>query len=129
MKITIGFLSAFALADDIEKADVFSSYDSHSIDVELIDNEIVTNPYSESWIFFSDDSPFASWYHSSRLIFVDAQNGNYSISYVEIFPKNFKSDYEEISLADRPDPLAMESTAFVPDPEKVVSNYNYALIV
>ncbi|MCF8369035.1 MAG: hypothetical protein K9G76_08315 [Bacteroidales bacterium] len=32
-------------------------------------------------------------------------------------------------MADRPDPVAMEGTAFIPAPEKVESSYNYALII
>ncbi len=75
-------------------------------------------------MFFSDDNPFASWYHSSRVIYVSKADGSYTILDVEIYPKGLQTDYEEISLADRPDPVTMDRTAFVPDPQKVESNYN-----
>lgn len=117
------------LSDDVGKINVFSSLNSVTTSIDLIDNYNVSNPYAESWIFFSDDSPFASWYHSSRIIFVNAQNGDHSISNVEIFPKGLNSEYEEISSPDLPDPIVMDSTSFVPDPEDEESNYNYALIV
>jgi hypothetical protein len=112
------------LTDDIGNIDVYASYNSQTTSVELIDNDVSSNPYLESWIFFSDDSPFASWYHGSRVIFVSATDGSYTVSDVEIYPKELQSDYEEISTANRPDPFAMDGTAYVPDPQKVESNYN-----
>ena len=116
------------LADDIGIVDVYSSYNSLTTDVELIDNDSPANPFSESWVFFSNDNPFASWYHGSRIIFVSTVDGAYTVSNVEIYPKSLSSDYEEISTAERPDHIAMDGTSFVPDPQKVESNYNYALI-
>ena len=117
------------LSDDVGSIDVFSSLNSVTTSVDLIDNDNVTNPYSESWVFFSDDSPFAAWYHGSRVIFVSTDDGSYTITAVEIYPKGLYVDYEDISSADRPTPISMDGTAFVPDPEKVLSNYNYALII
>ena len=109
------------LTDDIGDVDVYASYNSISTDVELIDNDSESNPYAESWVFFIDDSPFASWYHGCRLVFVSSSNGDYSIENVSIYPKQLSTDYEEVSLADRPDPIVMDGTAFVPDPQKVES--------
>jgi hypothetical protein len=60
---------------------------------------------------------------------VSSSNGDYSIENVSIYPKHLSIDYEEVSLADRPDPIAMDGTQFVPDPQKVESNYNYGLII
>lgn len=117
------------LIDDIENVDAYCAFNSNTGDVEMIDNVIVSNPYSESWIFFVNDNPFASWYHQSRYIFVNTVDGAYIITNGEIYPKSWKTDYEEISLTDRPDSVPMDGTAYVPDPQKVESNYNYALIV
>ncbi|MBM3435581.1 MAG: hypothetical protein FJY07_05105, partial [Bacteroidetes bacterium] len=117
------------LLDDIESIDVYCANNSNTGDVEMIDNVIVENPNAESWVFFVDDNPFASWYHQARYIFVFTVDGAYTIANGEIYPKSWKTDYEEISSADRPDPVAIDGTAFVPDPQKVESNYNYALIV
>ena len=94
--------------NDSDKVDVFSKIDSETASVFLIDNEELTNPYSESWVFFIDDSPFASWYHDSRLIFVNVNNGNYFIENVTIYPNNLTTDYESISAANRPDAVAMD---------------------
>ena len=115
------------LTNDIGDVDVYASNNSFTTDVELIDNDSPSNPYAESWVFFYDDNPFASWYHSSRVIFVSAIEGAYTTSNVDIYPKWLSSDYEEISLVDRPDPVAMDRTAFVSDPQKVESYYNYAI--
>jgi hypothetical protein len=117
------------LVDDIESIDIYCAYNSNTNDVEMIDNVVITNPYSESWVFFVNDNPFASWYHQTRYIFVNTTDGAYAISNGEIYPKSWKTDFEEISLADRPEPIAMDGTAYVPDPQKVESNYNYALII
>jgi len=117
------------LADDVGNVDVYCSSDTKTMPVDLIDNDTRPNPFSESWVFFSNDNPFASWYHSSRVIFVSAVDGAYTVADVEIYPKDLSSDYEEISMASRPAPIAMDGTAFVPNPEKVLSDYNYALII
>lgn len=115
--------------DDSEIVDVFSKINSETASVFLIDNEELTNTYSESWVFFIDESPFASWYHDSRFVFVSADDGDYSIETVSIYPKNLNTDYELTSSADRPDTIAMDGTPFDPDPQKVASNYNFALII
>ncbi len=62
-------------------------------------------------------------------MFVSTDNGDYSIETVGIYPKNLNSAYELTSGANRPEPVSMDGTAFTPDPEKVLSNYNYALII
>lgn len=114
------------LSDDVGKVDVYSAFNSKSTDISFVDNETITNPYSESWGFFVDDNPFADWYHSSRFIFVNTSNGEYTIEDKDIYPKFCKTEYEEISSANCPDQIVMDGTAFVPDPQKVESNYNYA---
>ena len=114
------------LTDNIGDVDVYASNNSFTTDVELIDNDSESNPYTSSWVFFSDDNPFASWYHESRVVFVSSSNGDYSIENVSIYPKYLSIDYEEVSIADRPEPISMDGTPFVPDPQKVESNYNYA---
>lgn len=117
------------LSDDVGNIDIFSSLNSVATSVVLIDNDNITNPYPDSWVFFSDDSPFASWYHSSRVIFVSSVNGDYSIRNVEIYPRGLQTDYEDVSNADRPEPIVMDGMPYSPDPSKVLSNYNFALII
>ncbi|MEZ5197821.1 MAG: right-handed parallel beta-helix repeat-containing protein [Bacteroidales bacterium] len=117
------------LSDELDNIDVYASFNSFSGDAALIDNDNATNPYAESWVFYVNDSPFASWYHPCRYIFVNTSNGNYSTVDKEIYPQYLSTDFEEISSANRPDPIVMDGTAFVPDPQKVESNYNYALII
>lgn len=117
------------LYDNIGNIDVYCSYNSQTTSVNLIDNDSKPNPYAESWVFFSDDNPFASWYHSSRMIYVSAIDGSYTIENVEIYPKGLKTNYEEVSLANRPASVTMVGTAFTPDPEAKSSDYNYALII
>ncbi len=56
------------LADDVGTIDVYATIDSKSTSIDLIDNTSIANPYAESWVFFSDDNPFASWYHGSLSI-------------------------------------------------------------
>lgn len=101
--------------DDSERVDIFSKIDSETASVFLIDNEEKTNAYTDSWVFFIDDNPFASWYHDTRLVFVSTDNGDYSIETVGIYPKNLNSAYELTSGANRPEPVSMDGTAFTPD--------------
>ena len=117
------------ITDVIENVDAYCAYNSNSNDIEMIDNMFINNPYSESWVFFVNDNPFADWYHQSRFIFVNTSNGAYTIESVTIYPKSWETDYEKISLAVRPNPVDIDGTSFVADPQKEESNYNYALIV
>ncbi|MCF8369039.1 MAG: hypothetical protein K9G76_08335 [Bacteroidales bacterium] len=117
------------LSDDLNKIDIYASFNSFTDDVELIDNDNATNPNADSWVFYVNDSPFAAWYHPCRYIFVSTSNGDYTTVSKEIYPKYLSTDYEVISTANRPDPIPMEGTAFIPTPEKVESSYNYALII
>ena len=82
------------LSGDVGNIDIFSSLNSVTTSVDLIDNDNVSNPYAEAWIFFSDDSPFASWYHNSRVIFVNSVNGDYSIGNIEIYRAWDKADFD-----------------------------------
>jgi len=52
---------------------------------------------------------------------VSAIDGSFTTNNVEIYPKNLNIDYEEVSTADIPDPIAMEGAAFVADPSEAVS--------
>ena len=118
----IGLVNSL-LINDLDNVDLFSTYNSQTTAVVLIDDDSIVNPYSESWVFFSDDDPFASWYHASRIIFVSTVDGAYTINNVEIYPEGLQSDYEEISHAIRPEAVEIEGTAYVFDPERVKSNY------
>jgi hypothetical protein len=66
------------LAEDTVQVDVFASFDSLADDVILIDDSVVVNPYSVSWVFFVDDNPFEGWYHKSRVIFFKTLTGQLS---------------------------------------------------
>jgi hypothetical protein len=66
------------LANQLNKVDVYSipviQYGIGTI--TQFDNSVITVPYSESWIYFIDNDPFANWCHSSRYIFVNAVDGS-----------------------------------------------------
>jgi hypothetical protein len=117
------------LSTDVGKVNVYVSDQSSANAVTLIDNDAVSNPYPDSWVFFVDDNPLASWYHNSRIIFVSAANGAYTINQVQIYPKNLSDGYEAISSVSKPAPVALAGTAFVMAPETVPGDHNYALIV
>jgi hypothetical protein len=93
------------LTNDVGTVDVYTAHNSIATDLELVDTNLITNPYSESWVFFSDDNPFAGWYHDCRVIFVNSANGSYTISNVGIYPKYLASEWDEISMVTRPEPL------------------------
>ncbi len=117
------------LTNDLGTVDVYASHSSITTDLELVDTNLVTNPYAESWIFFSDDNPFAGWHHDCRVIFVNSANGSYTISSVGIYPKYLSSDYDEISMVTRPEPVEIGGIGFTPDETKDQSENNYALII
>ena len=37
------------------------------------------SPWFDSWFFFIDDAPFASWTHSCRYVFVNIKDGSYAV--------------------------------------------------
>jgi hypothetical protein len=117
------------LAGDIGKVDVYSSYNSLSGNVELITNETIDCPYSGNWVFFINDKPWAGWFHDCRYIFVNAENGGYSIASSTIFPKDQLTGYELISEASENDPADMsEGTGTLSDPLPPNDHY-YAVII
>jgi len=116
------------LTEELDNIDVYASFSSFTDDTPLIDNDNATNPYAGSWVFYVNDSPFAAWYHPCRYIFVSGSSGDYTTVNKEIYPKYLSTDYEEVSLANRPEPVVMDGAPFVPVPEED-SEFNYALII
>jgi len=86
------------LSDDLDNIDVYASISSYTTNASLIDDDNAVNPYSGSWVFYINDSPFASWYHPCRYIFVSSSNGDYYVVNKKIYPKYLSTDYEEILL-------------------------------
>jgi hypothetical protein len=87
------------LVNDIGGVDVYVSKSSGNGNITLIDGEIITSTYTNNWIFFVNDDPWASWYHDCRYIFVNSTNGNYTIINKTIYPQGLSSEYDLISEA------------------------------
>ena len=65
-----------------------SSYDS------------IQSPYSEYWLFFIDQYPFAlEWGHPCNYVFTDKQSGNTFIHYDQLPPFNYKLNLESVSIS------------------------------
>jgi hypothetical protein len=117
------------IINNTNKTNIFCSNELIKTDLYLIDNQEILNPYKASWVFFIDDHPFSSWYHESRIIFVNANNGKFVVSKAEIYPKELHSRYEQILSVVNPQPVAKNSVSYSADPLRVISKSNYALII
>jgi len=86
------------LTADTGHINVYSSYDAKSDPngLILINNRHISLPYASNWVFLSDDDPFAYWGHPCRYVIVDSGNGDYTIDSADIYPVDFKTEYELI---------------------------------
>ena len=86
--------------EQLEQINVFVDYNIVSSEnYELTTYRSLTNPYSQSWLFFIDDHPRDNWEHACRYVFMDVVSGNYQII-SETTPKlNYEYILEEVSLA------------------------------
>ncbi len=76
------------LGADTSQVDVYASFDlkSQPAEVVLADNQTLSCPYADNWVFFIDDERYSFWYHPCRYIFVNSQDGNFSIINRRLFP-------------------------------------------
>lgn len=49
------------------------------------------NPYSTSFVYFIDDMPSANWVHPCRYIFINIDDGSFTIETDDIYPNDYKS--------------------------------------
>lgn len=61
-----------------------------------MNNRHISLPYASNWVFLSDDVPFAYWCHPCRYVIIDSSNGDYTIDSGDIYPVDFKKEYEII---------------------------------
>jgi len=120
------------LVEDLNTIDVYASYglknDTSKLVLKCYDT--LGYPYSSNWLFFVDDKPFANWHHSCRYIFVNAENGEYTIlNEKTIYPLELSDKFELISVMPNPNPdiLASQEPPIIipaePDP------HLYAVII
>jgi len=83
------------LVADTGHISVYSSYDSISdtTGIILLTGKKISLPYNSSWVFLSDDDPFADWNHPCRYIIVNSENGDYTIDSADIYPVGFQNAY------------------------------------
>ena len=74
-------------------------------DIQLGDKTSVNLPYSNNWICFVDDIPYANWAHACRYILIDAATGSYQIVNKKFFPPDLNTAYNSIALMPQPTPI------------------------
>lgn len=108
---------------------MYAAYNSINGYIELITNETIDCPYTNNWVFFVDDKPWAGWFHDCRYIFVSTETGDFSIVNSTIFPKDQLSGYELISEESGYGTTYLgEATGDTPDPVAPNDHY-YAVII
>ncbi len=70
--------------------------------IQLADGSALQLPYSENWVFFIDDIPFAYWNHKCRFIIFNKNDITYSIIDESIFPSALYTDFELIESVTMP---------------------------
>jgi hypothetical protein len=88
------------LASDTGHINVYSSYHSFQDTSHIIlqNNQMLSNPFHDSWAFFSDDHPLANWEHPCRYIFVDASLGTFSLDSITYYPTDIANNYQPVSI-------------------------------
>lgn len=69
------------LSNELNQVDVYmlDITKSNQNNILLGDRTTINLPYSNNWVCFVDDNPFANWAHSCRYILIDEASGNYQI--------------------------------------------------
>jgi len=120
------------LVNDIGSVDVYASLTSRSSSqpIDVFNGVTITCPYSNNWVFFVDDKPFANWMHDCRFIFVDASTGNYNIVNDDMFPVDLYTNFELINQITRPVVANLPDYSVVPEDDPTENDaYKYAVLV
>jgi len=88
------------LVNELDHLDVYMSNTtiSNQSVITLMNNTTVNPVYSNNWICFVDDLPFAGWAHTCRYIIIDAATGTYQIQNRKFFPTDWDTNYSSISM-------------------------------
>ena len=120
------------LSADTGNIDIYCAYDSKSgQDVVLLyDGDTVSCVYASNWVFFADYSPASLWAHPAKFIFVNTQNGEYTIEEAEMFPTYLYPDFELVSSVPLPGlveipPYSGEETPVIAEPK----DHLYAVLI
>jgi tetratricopeptide (TPR) repeat protein len=87
-------------------------------------------PYTECWIFFVDEMPFANWEHPCSYIFVNKETGEYEIVKEKIHPADL-NQFEVISNVKHQGGLGKMLKTYTPSVIQTVSpnEHLYAVII
>ncbi len=118
------------VGDNIENVEIYMEENIISDSIFEIDNlRSLTSPYSNYWLFFIDDIPLAMWYHDCRYIMVNVLDGTYTI-FDEKFPMwKYKTNLEEVSIPEIPEPEYEPYTNPAPIETRDPDPNKYALII
>ena len=117
------------LVDDLAYIDVFMVDEIQNNHLLLDDNTSVNMPYTNNWICFVNDHPFANWVHSCRYILINADNGNYQIVDKRFFPPNWKTNYTAIWEMPRPETIDLPESPIIVINRAEPNPNLYAIIV
>lgn len=95
------------LSNEIDRINVHVTKNSLFAGDELllINEETITSPYQQSWVYFVDDMPFAFWSHPCRYIFVDTATGAFQTMNHEYCPETLSHKFTLISCIPTPEPI------------------------
>ena len=120
------------LSADTGNIDVYCAYDSYSNqDIILLDDgDSVSFVYNGNWVFFADYSPSCFWAHPAKFIFVNTQNGEYTILEADMLPRYLYPDFELVSSVPLPNPVEIpeysgEETPVISEP----NDHLYAVLI
>ncbi|MCD4663836.1 MAG: T9SS type A sorting domain-containing protein, partial [Bacteroidales bacterium] len=120
------------LSADTGNIDAYCAYDSYSNqDIVLLDDsDTVSCVYTGNWVFFADYSPACFWAHPAKFIFVNTQNGEYTIIEADMLPRYLYPDFELVSSIPLPNPVEIpeysgEETPVIAEPK----DHLYAVLI
>jgi hypothetical protein len=119
------------LGPDTSLVWVYAAFSSHSQHqpVVLFDDRTVSCPYSDNWVFFLDDDNAALWHHPCRFVFVNGQNGDYTIINESMYPVDMETAYELISFVPYNGQITLPDYTGEGAPQEEPSDHLFAVLV
>ena len=102
----------------------------HSYDTIMLINRLkIVTSFDSNWVFFIDDHPLSSWAHPCRLLFMNADDGNYLSFDQRLYPDSLSENFEIISQIELPAAVSYPADTTLKIPLVPKNSHYYAVLI
>lgn len=116
------------LLNETNTINIYASAQIVSNSISKLDQEVINCPYNQNWVFIIDPFPSnTDYYQYCQYIFINAQNGEYSIENTKSFPTNHLNTYQIVSEAPNNTAISLPASS-IPIVNATPNEHLYAII-